>query len=70
MWKRGQGEGFYPVIVGDDDDREHLAESYGAVGGVVWDTATFGAVTIRSHPTGLTAESFRTGELRVIHRGK
>ncbi|HUR52649.1 MAG TPA: MBL fold metallo-hydrolase, partial [Gemmataceae bacterium] len=48
----------------------HLAESYSAVGVVVWDTPTTGAVTIRSHATGLTAEAFRTRELRVVRRGK
>jgi competence protein ComEC len=49
---------------------EHLHASYGAIGGVVWDAPTYGAVTVRSHSTGLVAESFRTGELRVITRGR
>lgn len=35
----------------------------------VWDTHAHGTVTIRSHATGLIAETFRTGELRVIVRG-
>ncbi|MDB5313588.1 MAG: ComEC family competence protein [Gemmataceae bacterium] len=48
---------------------DHLTAAYGAAGGTVWDTATAGAVTVRSHPTGLVAETFRTGEVRVIRRG-
>ena len=35
----------------------------------VWDTVTFGAVTIRSHRTGLTAEAFRTNDRMVLRRG-
>jgi competence protein ComEC len=39
-------------------------------GGVpVWATHDVGAVTLRSHPGGLTAEAFRTGERRVVVRG-
>jgi competence protein ComEC len=49
---------------------EHLLASYGAVNAAVWDAPTFGAVTLRSHATGLVAESFRTGEVRAIARGK
>jgi competence protein ComEC len=49
---------------------DHLTAGYGAVGAIVWDTPTAGAVTVRSHVTGLTAEGFRSGESRVIHRGK
>jgi competence protein ComEC len=48
---------------------DHLAGSYGAAGGQVWDTAAAGAVTVRSHPTGLVAEAFRTREVNVIRRG-
>jgi competence protein ComEC len=48
----------------------HLTAGYGAVGATVWDTPTAGAVTVRSHATGLTAEAFRSGEAKVIHRGK
>jgi competence protein ComEC len=48
---------------------DHLTSAYGPSGGLVWDTATVGAVTVRSHSTGLIAETFRTGERRVIHRG-
>lgn len=39
-------------------------------GGVsVWDTYTHGAVTLRSHKTGLVAGAYRTGE-RVVARGR
>jgi competence protein ComEC len=36
----------------------------------LWDTWGRGAVTVRSHPTGVTAEAFRTGERVVVGRGK
>jgi competence protein ComEC len=49
---------------------EHLSASYGAVGGVVWDTPTVGAVTVRCHNTGIIAETFKSGEVRVIGRGR
>jgi competence protein ComEC len=45
---------------------DHLAAAYGA--GVVWDTPTAGAVTIRCHRTGVVAEAFRSGEVRVVSR--
>jgi competence protein ComEC len=48
---------------------DHLTGSYGAVGGTAWDTATAGAVTVRSHPTGLTAVAYRTREVLVVRRG-
>ncbi|MBN9523586.1 hypothetical protein J0H58_34590 [bacterium] len=48
---------------------DHLGAAYGSAGATVWDTPTAGAVTIRSHPTGLVAEAFRTGEVRVVRRG-
>ena len=49
---------------------EHLHDSYGAVGSLVWDTPTSGAVTVRCHNTGAIAEAFKSGEVRVIGRGK
>ena len=49
---------------------EPLRKSYGPVGAAVWDTATAGAVTLRSHRSGLTAEAFRTGERLVVKRGE
>jgi competence protein ComEC len=36
----------------------------------MWDTATAGAVTVRLHSTGVIAEAFRSGEVRVVSRGK
>jgi competence protein ComEC len=44
---------------------DHLRAAYADV----WDTPTAGAVVVRSHPTGLVAEAFRTGEVRVVRRG-
>lgn len=41
-----------------------------AAGAPVWDTWSYGAVTLRSNPTGLTAEAFRRGERIVVKRGK
>ena len=35
----------------------------------LWDTETHGAITLRSHRTGLTAEAYRTGERRIVVRG-
>jgi competence protein ComEC len=35
----------------------------------LWDTHESGAITLRSHPTGLSAESYRTKERIVIVRG-
>ena len=49
---------------------DHLRASYSGVGATVWDTPTAGAVTVRSHATGVIAEAFRTGEVRVFTRGK
>ena len=46
---------------------DHLSAAYGPV---VWDTPTAGAITLRSHATGLTADAFRTGEVRVVRRGR
>jgi competence protein ComEC len=52
--------------VSSQEPREtaHLRAAYGTV----WDTAAFGAVTIRSHSGGLSAEAFRTGERVVIRK--
>ena len=49
---------------------DHLQASYGGVGATVWDTPNAGAVTVRSHATGVVAESFRTAEVKVVTRGK
>ncbi|MCI0702701.1 MAG: DNA internalization-related competence protein ComEC/Rec2 [Planctomycetia bacterium] len=49
---------------------DHLHVSYGSVGATVWDTPTAGSVTVRSHSSGLVAETFRTGEQKVVIRGK
>lgn len=59
------------LVVSSQEPRgtEHLKAAYGQNGGTVWDTATAGAVTVRSHASGLVAETFRTGEVLVIRRG-
>ena len=49
---------------------DHLNASYSGVGATVWDTPTAGAVTVRSHSTGVVVEAFRGGEIRVLTRGK
>lgn len=59
------------LVVSSQEPRgtEHLRAAYGQNGGTVWDTASVGSVTVRSHASGLVAEAFRTGEVRVIRRG-
>jgi competence protein ComEC len=39
-----------------------------APGAIVWDTHAAGAVTVRVHRSGVVAEAFRTGEVRVVRR--
>ena len=48
----------------------HLVAAYAPGGATVWDTASAGAVIVRSHATGLVAETFRTGEVRVVRKGR
>jgi competence protein ComEC len=45
----------------------HLRASYGVP---VWDTPSTGAVTLRSHSTGLVAEVFREPDAVVVTRGR
>jgi competence protein ComEC len=49
---------------------DHLATAYGGVGAAVWDTPTAGAVTVRCLGESMVAEAFRSGEVRVVARGK
>ena len=49
---------------------DHLTAAYGGVGATVWDTPTSGAVTLRCHSTGMTAEAFRSGRLKVVSHGR
>jgi competence protein ComEC len=44
-------------------------DPYGAVRAEVWVTGLEGAVTIHSHVTGMTAETFRTGKRLVVRTG-
>lgn len=79
---RREGNGYAPgpvaawarprLVVSSQEPKEtdHLTAAYGPFGGMVWDTAAVGAVTVRSHATGLVAETFRTGEVWVVNRGK
>ena len=46
-----------------------VGDGIGGPGVPVWDTHSAGTVTVRSHRGGLIAETFRTGETRVIVRG-
>jgi competence protein ComEC len=45
---------------------EHLRAAY--PNAVIWDTGRCGAVTVRIHQSGVTAEAFRTGEKIVVAR--
>lgn len=45
---------------------DHLRAAYPHA--VVWDTARRGAITVRLHTSGVTAEAFRTGEKMVVAR--
>lgn len=58
------------LVISCQEPREtaHLVAAYGPA--TVWDTASVGAVIVRSHATGLVAETFRTGEVRVVRKGK
>jgi competence protein ComEC len=49
---------------------DHLAAAYGGVGAVVWDTPAAGAVTVRCRDGAMVAEAFRSGEVRVVARGR
>jgi competence protein ComEC len=49
---------------------DHLTAAYGGVGAVVWDTPAAGAVTVRCRDGAMVAEAFRSGEVRVVARGK
>jgi competence protein ComEC len=66
MWARPK------LVVSSQRPRptDHLAAAYGGVGATVWDTPTAGAVTVRCHATGVVAEAFKSGEVRVVSRGK
>ena len=46
-----------------------IREGHAGLLAPIWDTHTCGAITLRSHRSGLTAEAFRTKERIVIVRG-
>lgn len=45
---------------------DHLRAAYPTA--IIWDTGRCGAITVRVHTTGVTAEAFRTGEKIVVAR--
>ena len=45
---------------------DHLRAAYPTA--IIWDTGRCGAITVRVHSTGVTAETFRTGEKIVVAR--
>jgi len=55
-------------VVSSQEPREtiHLRSAYDPGGATVWDTATAGAVTVRSRGGTVFAEAFRTGEVSVV----
>jgi competence protein ComEC len=56
------------VVVSRGPARGNTVGPADAPAAAVWDTHTCGAVTIRCHSTGVVAEAFRTGEVRVVKR--
>ena len=57
------------VVVSRGDRGSPVSQNDVGPNVTLWDTATVGAVTVRSHRSGLTAEAFRTGDRVVIKRG-
>ncbi len=68
QWKAWADPKFVAVCRGDLY-ANYLREADCGPNVVLWDTETHGAITFRSHRTGLTAEAFRTGERRIVVRG-
>ena len=54
--------------VADSLGEEGRYVHFGLTSSDVWDTATAGAVIVRSGKSGLVAEAFRTREVRVVKR--
>ena len=67
-WNEWARAGFVVASRGDLYSNS-IAEADLSANAVLRDTETHGAITVRSHRTGLTAEAFRTGERRVVVRG-
>lgn len=69
-WNEGLARWAIPrfVIVNRGLRTGGIGEGDAGPGVPVWDTQTKGAITIRSHPSGLTAEAFRDGERVVIKK--
>ena len=67
LWKTWADPKFLAVSRGDLYTNFIRETDYGS-NVTLWETETHGAITVRSHRTGLTAEAFRTGERRVVVR--
>lgn len=67
LWKTWADPKFLAVSRGDLYTNFIREADYGS-NVTLWETETHGAITLRSHRTGLTAEAFRTGERRVVVR--
>jgi competence protein ComEC len=69
-WNEGLARWAIPrfVIVNRGMRTGGIGEGDAGPGVPVWDTQTKGAITIRSHLSGLTAEAFRDGERAVIKK--
>jgi competence protein ComEC len=57
------------VVVSRGSRATGITPANAGVNAPLWDTQTYGAITIRSHATGLIAEGFRRGDRAVIKRG-
>ena len=54
------------VVAGRGPERGNTVRPGDAGPAAVWDTWTAGAVTVRCHASGVTAEAFRTGDRLVV----
>lgn len=54
----------------DDGRQPSIGEGDAGPGVLVWDTGHAGAIIIRSHATGVTAESYRDGNRIIVTRGR
>jgi competence protein ComEC len=57
------------VVVSRGSRATGITSANANINAPIWDTQSFGAITIRSHATGLTAESFRSNDRVIVKRG-
>lgn len=57
------------IVVSRGEALGNTVTSADAQGVTMWDTDQAGAITLRSHRTGLVAETYRTGERKVVVSG-